>query len=62
MPGQSPAAFSPDDTIVGFKGNSPMGATINQTLNINARSDQDVRRVVDLANASLLSKLQRNMG
>ena len=65
-PGKSPVAINPNDTVVGYKGDSPFGngggITINQTLNITARSDDDVRRVVDQANASLLSKLQRNVG
>ena len=61
-PGQQSVSMNPNDTIVGFKGDSPFGggATVNQTLNITVSDPEEMFRLIRGENDSLVRKLQRN--
>ncbi len=59
-PGQKPVSFSPNDTIVGFKGGGgPGGATVNQTLNIQVSDSYEIERLIDENNKTLVNDLSR---
>ncbi len=62
-PGQSPISVNPQDTLVGFKGNSPLGGVgnieINQTLDINVSNTETMQRMIDDNNRRLVDDLRR---
>jgi hypothetical protein len=48
-PGQEPIRFSPQDTIVGFKGNSPLGGVTIQNINVSGVSGNPSEIAYELA-------------
>lgn len=60
-PGQSPVAFSPDDTIVGFKGNAPGfgGGSITVENNFHGFTMDDLNRELDDRDRRLVDEIGR---
>ena len=63
-PGQSPIGINPNDTVVGFKGNSPFGQGTNITQNITITGSMvsEIKKIIDETNTTLINKLQMNLG
>lgn len=61
-PGESPVSVSPDDTLVGFKGNSPFGGgetIIHQENNYYGFTIDELKREIDNNNRNLVNDIQR---
>jgi len=63
-PGQSPIGINPNDTVVGFKGNSPFGqgVSITQNITITGSMVSEIKKIIDETNTTLINKLQMNLG
>ena len=63
-PGQSPISINPNDNLIGFKGNNPMGGSIiiNQTINADITDMKQFERMMAENNRDLVSKISSQHG
>lgn len=63
-PGEGAVSISPDDNLIGFKGNTPPGmggggVVINQVINVGIAGRDEIARMIEQNNKKLTADIQR---